>query len=245
MCPGSDLITHFHAIKSWLKEKPGYAGGLYLRKNAKDKRTQQLIQLARHHDVPIHWVPPAFFHQKGLEGKRWALFVQGVEIQEEQAFLTSLGNHNLLVLENIEDPQNLGALFRASLAFDVRYVALTRYQTASIGKGTLEASAGALSSLTLGRIHRMQSFLAQLKSLGYWIYGTSHKGKRIEKEEKILSPWALVVGNEARGLRPSTLKACDEVLALPTHPAMPSLNVAQAASIFLYVFTVIKESSEG
>lgn len=140
----------------------------------------------------------------------------------------------LLVLDVIQDPQNLGSLLRTAEAVGVDGVLLPLRRGAEVTAAVVSASAGATEHLAIIRANLAQA-LTQLKEIGVWIVGLdSDPGLPDLRSVDLALPLALVVGNEAEGMRRLVRDSCDWVVRLPAQGEIESLNAAVAGSIALY-----------
>lgn len=154
----------------------------------------------------------------------------------------------VIVLDEITDPQNLGAILRLADAFSVQGVVLPKHRTASLNAAAIKAACGAAETVTLVQTPNLSHALEQLKTLGYWAAAaatppegeTQGKAKQQAAQStplhqfKFDQPTVLVMGSEGSGIRPLVLKHCDFFVTIDIGGTVGSLNVASATSIFLY-----------
>ena len=143
----------------------------------------------------------------------------------------------LVMLDQVTDPHNVGAILRSAAAFGVGGI-ICPADHAPPQTGTLAKSAsGALELVPLLSITNLASGIKTLKEMGYWIVGLG--GESAQNIEKIaeFSPLCLILGAEGKGLRQLTRKNCDITLKIPIDARMESLNVSNAAAIALYAAT--------
>ncbi|HUT86337.1 MAG TPA: 23S rRNA (guanosine(2251)-2'-O)-methyltransferase RlmB [Elusimicrobiales bacterium] len=145
-----------------------------------------------------------------------------------------------LAVDEITDPQNLGAMIRTAVSLDVKYIALSHHRTSGITPSVFKSASGALEDINIVEVSNLNWALLTLKENGYWIYGADAKGQHIGKTN-YNTPSVLVIGSEGKGIRPQTKKHCDELVSIPQNSKVESLNAACAASIILYdMFSKIK-----
>ncbi len=148
---------------------------------------------------------------------------------------TDLGNR-LLILDDIQDPGNLGTIIRSSVAFDIDTIILSDNSVDLYNSKVIRASQGLLFHINIDRCNLVE-FLPNLKNSGYYLYGTKvtheHSLKSLEKCEK----FAIIMGNEGNGMGDETSKLCDEFIYIDMNPSVESLNVGVATSIILYEFS--------
>ena len=140
----------------------------------------------------------------------------------------------LLLLDQVQDPQNLGTLLRTAEAVGVHGVVLPLNGAAGVTPAVVAASAGACEHLWIARANLAQA-IRRLKQEGLWIAGleNSEQAKRIDQID-LRPPLALVVGSEGRGLRRLVGESCDFLVQIPMRGLVESLNAAVAGSVVLY-----------
>jgi 23S rRNA (guanosine2251-2'-O)-methyltransferase len=140
----------------------------------------------------------------------------------------------VLVLDQVTDPHNVGAILRSAAAFGARAV-VTTDRHAPPETGTLAKSAsGALDLVPLVRVVNLVQALDHLAELGYWRIGLSDQATSNMDKLDMGPDIVLALGAEGPGLRRLTQEHCDILGRLPTSLAMPSLNVSNAAAVALY-----------
>ncbi len=141
----------------------------------------------------------------------------------------------ILILEQIQDPHNLGAILRTADCAGVDGVILTTNNTAPINDTAIKISAGAVSHLNICKVSNLVQALDILKKEHFWVVG-SYLGNEaipyfnLDAPKKI----ALIVGNEENGLRLSTMKKCDYLVEIPMKGEIQSLNVSVATGVLLF-----------
>ncbi|UAK24293.1 TrmH family RNA methyltransferase [Sphingomonas nostoxanthinifaciens] len=140
----------------------------------------------------------------------------------------------LVVLDQVTDPHNVGAVLRSAAAFDALGL-ITQDRHAPPESGTLARSAsGALEIVPWVRVVNLARALDEIGEAGFWRIGLSGAGKRPLGEALGTARVALVLGAEGEGMRQNTESHCDELARLPISPRVESLNVSNAAAIALY-----------
>lgn len=139
-----------------------------------------------------------------------------------------------MVLDQVTDPHNVGAVLRSAAAFGALAVVVPD-RHAPDETGTLAKSAsGALERMPLVRVSNLVRALEQLKDGGFWIAGLAAEGTTTLAQAKLSGKTALVLGSEGEGLRRLTREHCDYLVRLPMTDAVESLNVSNAAAVALY-----------
>jgi 23S rRNA (guanosine2251-2'-O)-methyltransferase len=148
--------------------------------------------------------------------------------------LLSLPEPLLVVLDQIQDPQNLGSICRTAECAGAAGVVIPERRGAVITPAVCKASAGAVEHLPVAIVRNLTDFLSSAKAAGLWCYGADAAGKVAFNEVDFQGGVVLVLGSEGRGLRPRVASACDALVSLPLRGRIESLGVGAAAAVLLY-----------
>jgi len=140
----------------------------------------------------------------------------------------------LLVLDRVEDPRNLGACLRTADAAGVDAVIVPKARSAKLSSGALKAATGAVESVPLIVVPNLARALRWLRDAGVRLVGADERGSVPLYGAELRPPIAVVMGAEGRGLRRLTLEACDQVVRIPMHGVVDSLNVSVATGVLLF-----------
>lgn len=145
----------------------------------------------------------------------------------------------ILILDEIQDPQNLGAIIRTAECAGVHGVIIPKHNSAPITSTVTKASTGAVEYVAMARVTNIAQTIDELKENGVWIVGTDSSADKKYTELDYKIPLALVVGSEGRGMRRLVKEKCDFLVKIPLFGKIDSLNASVAAGIILY--EVIKQ----
>jgi 23S rRNA (guanosine2251-2'-O)-methyltransferase len=145
-----------------------------------------------------------------------------------------LGAEILVVLDEVSDPRNLGAVARSALAAGAAGLLVPRHRSAAVTPAAVKASAGILEHLRVAQVTNVVSLLNDAKKAGSWVYGAAGEATLSYLELDLTGPVVLVFGAEGKGLRPLVARTCDQLAAIPVEAPVESLNVSVAAALFLY-----------
>lgn len=151
-----------------------------------------------------------------------------------QEWLAAEHNKPVLILDQVSDPHNVGAILRSAAAFDAGALIVTDRNAPAESGVMAKTASGALEIIPLIAVGNLVQTIELLKKSGYWIYGLDGEAKQTITEVKMDIKTALVLGAEGRGLRRLTGEHCDVLVRLPISSKMESLNVSNAAAIALY-----------
>ncbi|MFT6106395.1 MAG: 23S rRNA (guanosine2251-2'-O)-methyltransferase [Rickettsiales bacterium] len=140
----------------------------------------------------------------------------------------------ILILDNLTDPQNIGAIIRSSAAFGFLNVAVLSRNFPIQSPIIAKASSGVLEVVNLIDVANLNNFLGELKKLDYWSIGLAGEAKLNIAKAKDYFPKALVVGSEGDGIRKLVKENCDLLVKIPMNGEVESLNASNAAAIAMY-----------
>ncbi|MCD8508286.1 MAG: 23S rRNA (guanosine(2251)-2'-O)-methyltransferase RlmB [Candidatus Pacebacteria bacterium] len=140
-----------------------------------------------------------------------------------------------MLLDEIEDPHNVGAIIRSAAAFGMSAVLLPSHRQAGITSTVFKTSAGAVAKIPVIQIGNINQTVDLLKEKGFWIAGLSGE----ETAQKLWAttfdaPFVFVIGGEGKGIREKTKERCDFLIQIPIHPEIESLNASVAAGVAGY-----------
>jgi 23S rRNA (guanosine2251-2'-O)-methyltransferase len=140
----------------------------------------------------------------------------------------------ILILDEIQDPHNVGAILRSAECSGVNGIILTKHNSATITSTVTKTSAGATEHLKICQVNNLSQTLDELKEKGFWIVGSSLENAKNYTEVDYKIPIALIVGNEEKGIRKLTASKCDFLVKIPMTGKIQSLNVSVATGILLF-----------
>jgi 23S rRNA (guanosine2251-2'-O)-methyltransferase len=140
----------------------------------------------------------------------------------------------VVALDEVTDPQNLGAVIRTAECAGATGVVIPERRSAEVTGAVAKASAGAVEHLPVARVRNLADFLADAKEAGCWTYGAAAGARTRYDGPDYTGGVVLVLGAEGRGLRPRVASACDELVSLPLLGRIDSLNVSAAGAVLMY-----------
>lgn len=143
----------------------------------------------------------------------------------------------LVLLGEVQDPHNVGAIIRSAAALGVAGVLIPEHNQAQVTASVIKVSAGMAFKIPLVSIGNVNTVARDLKEKGFWIYGLDGDAEVSVSEEVYEKPSVFILGNEGRGLREKTRELCDILLRIPMHERCESLNVSVSAAIALFAWS--------
>jgi 23S rRNA (guanosine2251-2'-O)-methyltransferase len=201
--------------------------------------TQKLEDQARRARVSVEHLPKIALEKMGLGlNHQGVIAVTGSYpyMDLEGLLKTALAREKplIVVLDQVQDPGNLGAVMRSAYAFGAQGVVITKDRAAHVTTAVVRASAGASELLKTAKVTNLVRALDRMKDVGFRVLGASLGASKFLAEEDFCDPCVLVFGNEGRGLRRLTMEHCDSLFRIPMDGDFDSLNVSAAAAISLY-----------
>jgi 23S rRNA (guanosine2251-2'-O)-methyltransferase len=252
----TDFIYGKHPVLEFLANSPMRAEKLYLRKGLPAQVFQEARKICEAHSVPIQFVPePKLASVAGRKANHQGFVlkiasVPYLSLEEGMALVTHAQQASngekaegdasnaypaLLVLEEIEDPHNLGAMIRTATAVGVSAIIVSSSRQAPLSGAVMKASAGTLGMIPIIRVDEFSDVLEALKDRGFHLTGLAMKGSHSLWELELNEgPMAFVIGNEGAGLRKKTAEQCDFLVHIPMDARVESLNASVSASVICY-----------
>ena len=140
----------------------------------------------------------------------------------------------VIALDQIQDPQNLGAICRSAEAAGADGVVIPERRAVAVTPAVAKASAGAVEHLPVARVGNLADWLGRAKEAGAWIYGAEANAEAPYSQTDLSGKTVLVFGSEGKGLRPRVAGACDQLISIPVRGRVSSLNVSAAAAAVLF-----------
>ncbi len=208
--------------------KAGKVNKIYVDSDARSRRVREIIAQAKKLGIPI------VFKKVGskIEADISPIRYFDVEFLAEKAIKEG---SFLLLLDSVQDPQNLGAVIRAAEFFGCSGVIIAKRRCAQVNETVVKASAGAALHTFIARVSNLANTLRSLKKMGFYVVGAELGGKDIS-DVSLEPPLIIVVGGEDRGISKPVVKLCDEIATIRSYGKIDSLNLSNAASIFMFEF---------
>ena len=235
--PGADWRLGFQPVREILRSHPHEVAEVAISRTAGERR-RTIESLCARHRVPVRSVAAAELRARleaaGLDHAAARGFAALLVPRSRGGSPAGAGDPQLLVLvEDVQDPRNLGALLRVCEGAGVGRVLIRDRGAAPLSAAVAGTAAGAADWLDVERIVNSGQEIERLKRDGFWVYGADATGKAPWTVD-LSGPIVLCIGGEAHGLRRRTRSLCDGLLGLPMRGRVESLNLSTAAAALLY-----------
>lgn len=238
--PKNDKVYLYgkHALREALLGRPQAVQKVFMDTNA--MQDKELVALVESHGISINSMK-ADESKKTVgddavhQGVIAVIAPQSLQISLE-AMLEKLPADNpcIVLLDELQDPHNVGAIIRSAAAFGASAVLLPEHNQAPITGTVIKTSAGMTFRVPIVSIGNVNQTLRILKDKGFWVYGLVMEGTSSLPKTNFDTPTVFVIGNESAGIRQKTLELCDVTLSVPMNPDCESLNASVAASVVMY-----------
>lgn len=212
---------------------------ILFRKGLQGELAAELVALARKSGVPIQFVPVEKlnrFTRKNHQGV--VALISPILYHSLEQLVPGLFETGkvplLLVLDGISDVRNFGAITRSAECAGVHGLVIPSSGSARIHEDAVKTSAGALLTVPVCRVSRLEDAVRFLKNSGIRIIGATEKASTSFHDANMRDPLAIVMGSEEKGIHPSIRAICDQEISIPVHGQIASLNVSVAASLLVY-----------
>lgn len=206
----------------------------------KEGSVKEVISLAKEQGIVIQFVERSKIEgiAGGLRHQGVLAYVAPVAYSDLETILKAAENKGeapfLLLLDELEDPHNLGALLRTADATGVHGVLIPKRRSVPLTATVAKTSAGAVEYVPVARIGNIAQTLRKLKDKGFWVAGADMDGSQNYYEADLTGPLVLVVGSEGHGMSRLTKEQCDFIVKMPMVGKINSLNASVAGSILMY-----------
>jgi 23S rRNA (guanosine2251-2'-O)-methyltransferase len=226
------FLYGYHPVREALRHRPQEVQRVLVSASRTGRRRAEVEELCGRHGISFEVVPEKVLSERaGAAHNGMAAEVKAAPAKP--AAEAGSDPELVVLLEDVQDPRNLGALLRVCEGAGVGKVLIRDRGSAPVSPTVAKTSAGASEWLEIERITNSGTEMERLKEAGYWVYGTDAGGE---------PPWAidltgkvvLCLGGEEKGLRQRTRQLCDRMIGLPMRGRVGSLNIATAAAAVLY-----------
>jgi 23S rRNA (guanosine2251-2'-O)-methyltransferase len=230
-------LAGFHAIEEWIRSGRGAAALLVAKVGP---RAREIIALAGKYRIPVNRTGAYDLDRLAPDNRGIALEVDDPAGTDSDTtlpeFIAGLGDRKsalAVVLDEITDPHNYGAILRSCDQFGADLVITRRRRSAKHAGIVAATSAGAAAWVPVTETPNLPRAVEELKAAGFWIYGADMAGEPVYSRD-LQGRVALILGSEGTGISRLLRESCDCLLAIPGKGRLDSLNVSVAAGVFLY-----------
>jgi len=222
-----------------LKSRGGRAEKIWVAFGRSGTAVQSILEQAKQQKTPVSFKDRASLDAKAGTAKHQGILalVSGIETLVLEPFLRRLPKEKprfIVLLDEVQDPHNLGAILRTACASGVEGVLLPKHRTCPLTPSAVKASAGAAEWVPLVRVGNAAEALRKIREEGIFVLGADGSAADEIYDQDFCRDVCVVIGGEGKGLRPVLKKLCDGLVSIPMIGPIDSLNASVAAGVLFY-----------
>ncbi len=237
--PGPRWVYGVQPVLEALKSRGGRAEKIWVAFGRSGTAVQSILEQAKQQKTPVSFKDRASLDAKAGTAKHQGILalVSGIETLELEPFLLQLSKEKrrfIALLDEVQDPHNLGAILRTACASGVEGVLLPKHRTCPLTPAAVKASAGAAEWVPLVRVGNAAEALRRIREEGIFVLGADGSARDEIYDQDFRQDVCVVIGGEGKGLRPVLKKLCDGLVSIPMVGPIDSLNASVAAGVLFY-----------
>ncbi|MCU7843098.1 MAG: 23S rRNA (guanosine(2251)-2'-O)-methyltransferase RlmB [Candidatus Thiodiazotropha sp. (ex Monitilora ramsayi)] len=239
MSDRGEWIYGLHSVRAAL-EREAQILQLWVDSGRQDQRIREILKLSTQAGIPIRQVTGRELDELAQSGRHQGVIASLRQQQtQDEPYLKAMIKRLdvppfLLILDEVQDPHNLGACLRTAEGAGVQAVITSRDRSVGLTPTVRKVASGATESIPFIQVTNLARTMKWLKAEGVWLVGTAGEADQGLYKTDLVGPLALVMGGEGKGLRRLTRENCDLLVSLPMAGSVESLNVSVATGVALY-----------
>lgn len=236
----AEFVFGLHSVHALLTKKAHEAYVLYVQQGSNNPKVAEIVKLAKQQSIAVEQVNKNQLDRLAEEGNHQGVIarIKPSPLPNEDGLfhlLTTLTEPPfLLLLDDIQDPHNLGACLRTAAAVGVDAVILPRMRTPGLTPTVRKVASGAAEILPIFAVSNLARCMSQLQEQGIWLMGAAADATQSIYAADLTGALGIVMGNEGTGLRRLTGEQCDLLVSIPMNETIASLNVSVATGVCLF-----------
>lgn len=226
-------------IEEALRQEAERLEKIFVRNSLHDNQISEILSAASAHRIPVSHVPGAKLYELvgSVNDQGVVALMSAVRYREFGEWLDTVDTSDhpaILLLDEIKDPHNVGAILRSAAAAGIAAVLVPKHRQAPINATVYKTSAGTAGKIPIVRVGNLNQSIMKLKDTGFWIAGLSMEGDHMLWDLEVDRALAFVIGSEESGIHQKTLEHCDYAFSIPMHNNVESLNASVSAALVSY-----------
>ncbi|MDD7392407.1 MAG: 23S rRNA (guanosine(2251)-2'-O)-methyltransferase RlmB [Fusobacterium gastrosuis] len=230
-----ERIIGINPVTEALLNKENNIEKLELYRGLKEDTVKKIKELASKRNIKIFYTGKKIDNSQGV-----AIYISNHDyyVEQQDAFenLDTREKSIVLILDEIQDPRNFGAIIRSAEVFNVDLIIIPERNSVRINETVVKTSTGAIEYVKITKVTNLSDTINKLKRIGFWVYGAAGEATIDYNLETYPNKIALVLGNEGTGIRKKVREHCDKLIKIPMYGKINSLNVSVATGILLSRF---------
>lgn len=235
----NNVIYGRNPVYETLTRAPKKIEKIFVKDNYNHKDFAEIFELAKQNKIPFSTVPERKINDVVGDAVHQGIYAvisqsEYLSFDEWKSNLGSSKNNVVLVLDQIEDTHNFGAIIRSAAAFGVSAIFVSKHNQAPVNGTVYKTSAGMINVVPIVRVSNINDVIEKLKDLKFWVAGLDGESNKNIFDEDLQYSIAFVVGNEGNGISSKTKEHCDMLIKIPMSNGVESLNASVSTAISLY-----------
>ena len=244
-----EIIYGIHAVEAAIRNQPENVLQVFVQQGRNDNRVKTILNIAKNSGVSLQSITNEKLKEKCPKARHQGVVAEIRSGKSSTITLDDLLQKErllLLVLDEVQDPHNIGACLRTADAVGVDAIIVSKNRSPALTPVMRNVASGAAETVPYVMVSNLARALEKIKDSNVWVIGTSGDTEqtiydachKIKNNQSL----ALVMGSEGKGMRRLTREACDELVSIPMHGSVESLNISVATAVCLYE---IRRSQKG
>jgi len=238
----SKIVYGINPVLEALKSSPHLIEQIWLHKQTLSGRKYQILEKAKKMNIPLKLIsknefrPPKISPHINTQGV--VAYIKDFPYSSLEEIVENWRKKKeiplVVLLDEVEDPQNVGSIIRSADAGGVHGIVISKRRSCEINETVIKVSCGSAFNLPIAKVNNLKDAISFFKENNLWILGLTHKVETLIYQLDLKLPLAIIVGNEAKGIRTSILEKCDFLAKIPMKGKIESLNVSVAAAVAIF-----------
>jgi len=233
----NDLIYGIHAVEAVVRNQPENVLQVFVQQGRNDNRIATILNIAKNSGLSIQAISNDKLKEKCPKSRHQGVVAEVRRSKNSAVTVESLLEKEqllLLVLDEVQDPHNIGACLRTADAVGADAVIVSKNRSPALTAVMRNVASGAAETVPYIMVSNLAQTLEKIKESNVWVIGTSGEASQSIYETHANNRMALVMGSEGKGMRRLTTEACDELVSIPMQGTVESLNISVATAVCLY-----------
>lgn len=232
-----DLIYGIHAVEAVIRNQPENVLQVFVQQGRNDNRITSILSIAKNSGISIQAISNDKLKEKCPKSRHQGVVAEVRRNKGSAVTVESLLDKEellLLVLDEVQDPHNIGACLRTADAVGADAVIVSKNRSPALTAVMRNVASGAAETVPYIMVSNLAQILDKIKESNVWVIGTSGEARQTIYDTRVNKRMALVMGSEGKGMRRLTTEACDELVSIPMQGSVESLNISVATAVCLY-----------
>lgn len=233
----NEIIYGIHAVEAAIRNQPENILQVFVQQGRNDSRVKKILDIAKNSGVSVQAISNDKLKEKCPRARHQGVAAEIRTVKSDVVSLEEVLEKEsvlLLVLDEVQDPHNIGACLRTADAVGVDAVVVSKNRSPALTAVIRNVASGAAETVPYIMVSNLARALEKIKQKDVWVVGTSGDASQTIYDSKAGHRLALVMGSEGKGMRRLTREACDELISIPMQGSVESLNISVATAVCLY-----------